>query len=164
MAKMIQVPYKTKRYFTTDDIAHLIYFQLPKLLMYGEKYKDMSADGKLFYMLCLDLIKLSMKEGWKDEYGRYYIKMSLETIKKRMNCQNTKAVNLKKELIKFELMESVRVGQGKADRLYILQLDYTNEDIYKANNDHEDIENDELSTSETVEPLQPQENSRFAEF
>ena len=40
-----------------------------------------------------------------------------------MNCQNrrAKAVNLKKELIKFELMESVRVGQVKAVRLYILQ-------------------------------------------
>ena len=73
MAKMIQVPYKTKRYFTTDDIAHLIYFQFPKLLMSGEKYKDMSADGKLFYMLCLDLISFHERR-LKDEYGRYSIK------------------------------------------------------------------------------------------
>src|SRR4051812_38610891 len=111
MAKMIQIPYQTKRYFTNDDNANLIYFQFPKLLMYGEKYKKMSGDGKLFYMLCLDLIKLSMKKGWKDEYGRYYIKISIETIKGRMNCQNTKAVNLKKELIKYELMEVARMGQ-----------------------------------------------------
>jgi hypothetical protein len=159
MAKMIQVPYKTKRYFTNDDYANLIYFQVPKLLMYGESYKKMSADGKLFYVLCLDLIKLSMKKGWKDEYGRYYIKMSLETIKERMDCQNTKAVNLKKELVKYELMEVVRIGQGKADRLYILQLEYTEEDIYKANNDHQDIENDEFQNSENQRTLQPQENS-----
>lgn len=127
--------------------------------MYGEKYKKMSADCKLFYMICLDLIKLSMKKGWKDEQGRYYIKMSLETIKERMNCQNTKAVNLKKELIKHDLMEVVRVGQGKADRLYILQLEYTDEDIYKANHDHEDIKNDEEEDSGTFGSLQPQENS-----
>lgn len=159
MAQMIQVPDLTKRYFTSDDNASLIYFQFPKLLMYGEKYKPMSSDGKLFYMLCLDLITLSMKKGWKDEYGRYYIKMSLETIKDRMNCQNTKAVNLKKELIEYGLMEVVRIGQGKADRLYILQLDYTSEDIYRANNDHEGIENDEDVISENLGALQPQENS-----
>lgn len=147
------------RYFTNADSANLIYFQFPKLLMYGEKYKKMSADGKLFYMLCLDLIKLSMQKGWKDEYGRYYIKMSLETIKDRMNCQNTKAVNLKKELIQHDLMEVVRIGQGKADRLYILQLDYDEEDIYKANHDHEDIENDEFFHSHNAGTLEPHENS-----
>lgn len=159
MAKMTQVPYQTKRYFTNDDNANLIYFQFPKLLMYGERYKKMSGDGKLFYMLCLDLIKLSMKKGWKDEYGRYYIKISIETIKVRMNCQNTKAVNLKKELAKYELMEVMRMGQGKADRLYILQLDYTDSDIYKANNDHEDIENDEDKSSGIVGDLEAHENS-----
>ena len=47
----------------------------------------------------------------------------------------------------------------KADRLYILQLDYTDEDIYKANNDHEDIKNDEFQSSQTLETLQPHENS-----
>ncbi|OIK14230.1 hypothetical protein BIV60_12030 [Bacillus sp. MUM 116] len=147
------------RYFTNADNANLIYFQFPKLLMYGEKYKKMSGDGKLFYMLCLDLIKLSMKRGWKDEEGHYYIKMSLETIKERMNCQNTKAVNLKKELITYGLMEAMRIGQGKSDRLYILQLEYTDEDIYKANNDHEGIENDEEPPLGNPGSLEPQENS-----
>ncbi|PFA66868.1 hypothetical protein CN378_12710 [Bacillus sp. AFS015802] len=161
MAKIIQVPYPTKRYFTNEDHANLIYFQFPKLLMYGDTYKSMSSDSKLLYMLCLDLIKLSMRKNWKDEYGRYYIKLSVETIKDRLNCQNTKAINLKKELINHELMEVVRVGQGKADRLYILQLDYSEEDIYKANNDHEDIENDEIAPEENVGALGAVENSDF---
>ncbi|MEK4444318.1 replication initiator protein A [Niallia sp. FSL K6-0077] len=139
------------RYFTNDDNANLIYFQFPKLLMYGEKYKNMSGDSKLFYMLCLDLIKLSMRKGWKDKEGRYYIKMSIETIKDRMNCKNSKAVNLKKELIKFGLLEEMRLGQGKGNRLYILQLEYSESDIYKANNDHEDITNDEDGSSESSE-------------
>ena len=75
MNGMNQLPNKAKKYFTDDDVANLIHFQFPKLLMYGEKYKIMSADGKLFYMICLDLIKLSIKNGWKDEYGRYYINL-----------------------------------------------------------------------------------------
>lgn len=157
MEKMIQVPYKTKRYFTNDDNANLIYFQFPKLLMYGDKYKKMSADGKLFYMLCLDLIKLSMKNGWKDEYGRYYIKMSLDTIQERMNCAREKANNLKKELCSYELMEVKRIGQGKSNRLYVLQLEYSDEDIYKANNDHEDIQNDEESILKDLGALESQQ-------
>lgn len=132
---------------------------MPKIIVYGEKYKKMSDSGKLFYMICLDLIKLSMKKGWKDEQGRYYIKMSLDTIKDRMNCQNTKAVNLKKELIAFDLMKIKRLGQGKADRLYILQAEFTEADIYKANNDHEDIGNDEETISENTGALETQENS-----
>jgi Replication initiator protein A (RepA) N-terminus len=159
MAKIIQVPYPTKRYFTNEDHANLIYFQFPKILMYGDAYKTMSSDSKLLYMLCLDLIKLSMKRNWKDEYGRYYIKLSVETIKNRLSCQNTKAIKLKKELINHQLMEVVRVGQGKADRLYILQLDYSEDDIYKANNDHENIENDEIVPDENTGDLVPVENS-----
>lgn len=147
------------RYFTNADNASLIHFQFPKLLIYGEKYKKMSGDGKLLYMICLDLIKLSMKNGWKDKKGRYYIKFSLEVIKDRMNCQNTKAVNLKKELDKFGLMKEKRIGQGKANRIYVLQLEYTDADIYKANNDHEDIENDEDTGSEKFGDLEPHENS-----
>lgn len=131
------------RYFTNADNANLIYFQFPKILMYGEKYKKMSSDAKLLYMLTLDLIKLSMKKGWKDEHGHYYIKMSLETIQERMNCGKEKAVKLKKELAKYKLLEEKRVGLGKANRLYILQLEYSDNDIYRANNDHEGIENDE---------------------
>lgn len=132
------------RYFTNADHANLIFFQFPKLLMYGEKYREMSSDSKLLYMLSLDLIKLSMKHGWKDKEGRYYIKMSLETIQDRLNCAKQKAQKLKKELETFGLLEEERIGLGKSNRLYVLQLEYTDQDIIKANIDHEDIENDEV--------------------
>lgn len=145
------------RYFTNADNANLIYFQFPKILMYGEKYRKMSGDGKIFYILCLDLIKLSMKNDWKDKDGHYYIKMSIETIQDRMNCGNKKAIKLKKELEAFGLIDEKRVGQGKSNRLYVLQLEYTDADIYKANNDHEGIENDEDIPSENFGALELQE-------
>jgi hypothetical protein len=138
------------RYFTNADHANLIFFQFPKLLMYGEKYREMSSDSKLLYMLALDLIKLSMKHGWKDKEGRYYIKMSLETIQERLNCAKQKAQKLKKELETYGLLEEERVGFGKSNRLFVLQLEYTDEDIIKANMDHEDIPNDENKTSSEV--------------
>jgi len=135
---------QTNRYFTSADHANLIYFQFPKLLMYGQKYREMSSDSKLLYMISLDLIKLSMKHGWKDKEGRYYIKLSLETIQERLNCAKQKAQKLKKELEKFGLMTEERLGLGKANRLFVLQLEYTDEDIIKANIDHEDLKNDEI--------------------
>lgn len=147
------------RYFNNLDHDKLIYFQMPKVLIYGEKYKSLSNDAKLLYMLCLDLTKLSMEnhgktdkngnvQNWKDEKG-FYIKLSLEKIQKLMNCGKTKAVKLKKELEKHNLLEQKRQGLNKSNLLYVLQLEYTEEDIIKVNNLHEEfLEDDEQGLNE----------------
>lgn len=138
-----------KRYFTEKDHDKLIYFQMPKMLVYADKYKNLSNDAKVLYTVCLDLIKLSMENHgrydeqgniqiWKDEKG-FFISLSVKTICQILNCGRDKAIKLKKELEKYELIEQKRIGVQRANLLYVLQLDYTEEDIYKVNNKHEEI-------------------------
>lgn len=127
-----------KRYFTTMDHDKLIYFKMPKVLVYAERYKKMSNDAKVLYTICLDLIHLSMEnhgvkgQVWKDENG-YFIRLSIDKICELLNCGRDKAIKLKKELEKFGLLEQKRVGLNKSNLLYVLQLEYTENDIYKIN-------------------------------
>jgi hypothetical protein len=144
----------TKRYFTAMDYDKLIYFQMPKVLMYAEKYKNLGNDAKLLYMVCFDLIKVSMtnhgkrdKNGniqcWKDENG-YFIRLSLEKIQKIMRCGKGKAVQLKQKLEKYNLLEQKRIGLNKANLLYVMQLEYTKEDICVINEVEESLMKDDL--------------------
>lgn len=161
------------RYFNAIDYDKLIYFQMPKILMYGEKYEKLSNDAKMLYMICFDLTKVSMSNhgkkdrygnilNWKDEKG-FYIKMSNEKIEKVMKCGTTKAVKLKKELQKFGLLEQKRVGLNKANLLYVLQLEYSENDIYTVNQLHENMLDEEPGEmkegkKEESEPLGDQRN------
>lgn len=144
----------TKRFFTEFDFDKLIYFQMPKVLMYGEKYEKLSNDAKLLYMFCYDLIKVSMSnhgkrdqqghiQKWKDENG-FFIKLTVKNICKIMKCAHTKAVSLKKELKEFDLILESQVGLKQANLIYVLQVDFTENDVYSVNQFHEKLlENDE---------------------
>lgn len=149
-----------KKYFDTTDYDKLIHFQFPKVLMYGDKYSELSNDAKLLYMVCFDLTRISMenhgrrdrngnRQNWKDDNG-FFIKLSLEKIQQVMKCGKTKAVKLKKDLEKYSLLKQKRVGVQRANLIYVMQLDYNEDDIYNVN----DIEDDLLS-DEDVEPDKP---------
>lgn len=131
-----------KRFFTIEDNQSLIYFQLPKVLMVGEKYKSLSNDAKLLYSYYLDLNLKSMKYGWKDDEGRYYIKFKDKNAMEFIGCATQKLSNLKKELDKYDLIHVVRTGQGKTNITYVLKLDYTDEDVYKVNEEFDNVAED----------------------
>lgn len=140
-----------KRYFTIDDTQNLIYFQLPKVLMVAERYEKMSNDAKLLYVYYLDLNTRSMRSGWKDEDGRYYIKFSDEKAMKFIHCAKQKMSNLKKELRKFGLIETKKTGQGYVDIQYVLKLHYTDADVYEVEKAFEDVVDNSNEIDEKAE-------------
>lgn len=153
----------SKKYFTDNEHDKLIYFQMPKVLVYGEKYEKLSNDAKMLYMVCFDLIKISMenhgkynkygkRQNWKDEKG-FYIKLSIESIKKVMKCGRNKAINLKSDLEKCDLLEQKRVGLNQANLLYVLQLDFSESDIYTVNELHEELMEEPKEEKKESKPL-----------
>lgn len=123
----------TPRYFTDKDNDLLIYFKLPKVLMVAEKYKKLSNDAKLLYAYYLNLNTMSMERGWKDGEGRYYVKLKNKNAMAFVGCASEKLSKLKTELVKFGLIQSQRMGQGKTNKTYVLRLEYTEQDIYRTN-------------------------------
>ncbi|MCU6330458.1 replication initiator protein A, partial [Enterobacter quasiroggenkampii] len=95
-------------YFTDQDLDSLVFFQVPKVLVLGERYKKMKPNALKLYMVLFDRMKLSMSNGWKDKDGRYYVRMSQDGAAKIFEWSPTTFRNMKKELEKFGLLDQVQ--------------------------------------------------------
>ncbi|MGO5049185.1 DUF6017 domain-containing protein [Dysosmobacter sp. Sow4_B12] len=109
-------------YFYGDESEQFSYYRLPRLLVTGQRFKNLSTDAKLLYGLLLDRMGLSAKHGWYDEQGRVYIYYTLAEIQADMNCGHEKAVKMLAELDTgkgFGLIERVKQGQGRPTKIYV---------------------------------------------
>jgi len=140
-----------KRYFTDNNRDNLIHYQVPKVLAIGERYKKMNANAKWLYVLLLDRIKLSMLNEWKDEKGRYYVRMSEDKGSQLLGVSGKTFRNMKKTLQEYDLLEEERQGLTKSNKLYVLMLDYTDDDIYTLNNDVDDMLEEEEKHAQNVD-------------
>lgn len=127
------------KYFTANDMNNLVFYQVPKVLLIGEKYKEMNPNALKLYIVLIDRIKLSMTNNWKDELGRYYVRMSIEKGSDLLGFSDSTFKRAKKELTKFELLEEKREGKNKTNVLYPLQVEFTDDDVIKINREVDDV-------------------------
>ena len=112
-------------YFYGDESEQFSYYRIPRLLVTGYQFKNLSIDAKLLYGLMLDRMSLSARNGWYDQIGRVYIFYSLEEVMANLNCGHDKAVKLLAELDTAKgigLIERVKQGQGKPTIIYVKQF------------------------------------------
>ena len=60
-------------YYYGGESEQFAFYRIPRQLVTGSYFKNLSTDAKLLYGLLLDRMSLSMKNGWYDEQGRVYI-------------------------------------------------------------------------------------------
>lgn len=109
-------------YYYGDESNQFSFYRIPRQLVTGERFKQLSTDAKLLYGLLLDRMGLSAKNGWYDGAGRVYIYYTLEEIQNDLLCAHGKAVKLLAELDKgkgFSLIERVKQGQGRPTKIYV---------------------------------------------
>jgi len=109
-------------YFYGDESEQFSYYRIPRLLVTGAQFKNLSTDSKLLYGLMLDRMGLSMKNHWYDHRGRVYIHYTLDEIQAALNCGHNKGVRLLAELdtvTGIGLIERVKQGQGHPTRIYV---------------------------------------------
>ena len=112
-------------YFYGSQVKSYSFIRFPRLLMTGEEFRGLSTDAKMLYVMLLDRMGLSMRNGWLDEEGRVYIYYTLDEIQEDLNCGHDKAVKLLKELDTqngIGLIERIKQGQGKPARIYVRQF------------------------------------------
>lgn len=107
------------------------FYQLPKVFFTNEKYMQLSNDAKIAYALLKDRLELSIKNNWFDENGDIFFIFTNEKLKNILNCHDGKLTKIKKELSKADLLEQVRCGQGKPNKLYLKNPAITKEDVYE---------------------------------
>lgn len=91
------------------------FVMLPKFVL------DMhiSCRAKLLYSFMLDRTKLSLENHWSDSQGKVYIKFSLLSIQKILDCSKNTATNVLEELKRHELIEAKKDEFGKCNKIFV---------------------------------------------
>ena len=106
-------------YIFRDQAESFQFYRFPKILFTEKIFKDLSVAAKVLYGLLLDRTDLSRENGWVDEEKRVYVYYSIRNVKKSLQCANSKACGLLKELDEFGLIERRKTGQGKPTIIYV---------------------------------------------
>ncbi len=102
-----------------NEVKNNAFYQFPQWLLKEEHYKNLGDKAKLMYMLLFDRRTLSIKNKWYDDDGQIYMYFTIEQFMQELNCSNKAVVKAKKELVEVGLLEEVRQGVNKPNRLYI---------------------------------------------
>ena len=106
-------------YFHEEESEQFAFYRIPQILFKDEKFAKLSTDAKVLYGLFLNRVSLSKKNHWIDEQGRVYVYYTLENIQENLHCASQKAMKLLKELESYGLIERVKQGLCKPDRIYV---------------------------------------------
>jgi hypothetical protein len=112
-------------YYYGTEADQFSFYRIPRVLMTGYNFKQLSSDAKILYGLMLDRMSLSMKNGWIDDANKVYIYFTLDEIQESMNCSHTTGTKIVAELDAgngIGLIERVKQGQGRPARIYVKNL------------------------------------------
>lgn len=109
-------------YFYGREADLFSFYRIPKLMIADKRFAEMKCEAKLLYGIMLDRMQLSTKNHWLDERGRVYIYYTIERIMADLGCKHEKAGKLLAELERFGLIERVRQGMGRPDRIYVCKF------------------------------------------
>ena len=138
-----------------NEVENNQFFKFPKWL-FDEPYINLKDRTKLMYMLLWDRLSLSKKNNWYDDDGRVYIYYTIEQLKGELKCSTQSVVIAKKELSDFGLIEEVRQGVNKPNKIYVYGLlknrsqDFQNLDEGLLKNRSQDFQNIEGTKTEYI--------------
>lgn len=142
-------------YYEANSVYGTLFFQFPKVLMYGEQYKHLSSDAKLAYMVLKDRLEYSLRNSWVDEENHVYFIFTNQELENLFNCHNQKVVKIKKELESAHLLMQKQLGfnpktkKNEPNRLYLSKLDVKATDVYLRGEDSPKV-SQALATSGNV--------------
>ena len=116
----------------SEVTGFLAFFKFPKPFIYDEKYKKLSNNAKLLYMLLFDRLELSLKNGWHDKEGNVFQYYTNEQLMIDLNCNSNKTIiKIKKELKDAGLITEVRQGMNLPNRIYLGALNGSVESTFQ---------------------------------
>ena len=143
------------KFYQADNVYGALFFQFPKVLMYGQQYRKLSDTAKLAYMVLKDRLEYSLRNHWVDEEGHVYFIFTNQELMDLFNCSKGKLANVKKELEKAGLLYqkamhfNPKTGKNEPNRLYLAELDMQSSDVY-LRGEYGQKEPQTLATSESL--------------
>lgn len=123
------------------------FYMLHKALFVNEKYKKLSDSAKVTYAILNDRVSLSIKNNWIDDNGDIYFIFTNESLQNILDKSKNTITKIKKELQEVGLLEQIRTGFNKPNKLYLHDIE-TNisveKDIQTSSVTHDDMESRNL--------------------
>ena len=117
----------------TNDIASMQFYKFDKWLLMEEGLKKLSPTAKMLYMIIKDREELSLKNAnaFTDKDGYLFQYFDQQKASDLLGVSLTAIKKAFKDLVQYKLIESVRQGLGKPNRLYVLDYKVTQDTINK---------------------------------
>ena len=80
----------TYDYFYGGQSESFSFYRIPRQLITGAEFRNLSTDAKLLYGMMLDRMGLSARNGWYDELDRVYIYYTVDEITEDLCCGHNK--------------------------------------------------------------------------
>lgn len=110
-------------FYGPDNAEQYSFYRIPKRLITGEEFQEISTETKLLHGLMLDRLQLSIRNHWMDALNRVYIIYTVEDIMTDLHCGNKKACKMLSELEnKIGLIKRKRQVLGKPSLIYVMKF------------------------------------------
>lgn len=116
-----------------------------------EKYKKLSDSAKVTYAILNDRVSLSIKNNWIDQNGDIYFIFTNENLQEVLDKSKNTITKIKKELQEVGLLEQVKTGFNRPNKLYLHEIE-TNITIEKEiqNSTSNDDESSDIKDSQIM--------------
>ncbi|WP_298789217.1 replication initiator protein A [uncultured Marinococcus sp.] len=149
------------RFVNIFEEYKLKHVQVPKVFLTGEgQYQNMSNDAKMAWAILRDRWTLSKKNGWFDDNGDIYFIFTQEEICKRLGVSVSKWQRVQKQLKELDLLHTKRMGQNKANRIYLKWPEISKEDVYEM----DDMDSQSEEETESHGPVGKFQNETSGSF
>ena len=140
----------------TLELASQQFYKFEKWILAESKLKKLSPTAKLLYMVIRDREELSLKnaEYFTDKDGYLFQYFDQEKAGELLGLSKNAIVKAFKDLQEYKLIESVRQGQGKPNRLYVLDYEVSEDTLKELS-----YENKKASTGGTVKATNTNKNN-----
>lgn len=110
-------------YHLSDRLNTGDFVKIPMSIIESEDYQSLDATALYLYGLLERRMNLSLINHWHDENGRVYFYYTKEQIADDLRVSLSTAARTVQKLIDVGLLEKVRQGKSKPNRLYLLKPD-----------------------------------------
>lgn len=142
---------------TLQSYNTIQFYQIPQAFYHNPKYIGMNPSSRETYAMLRNLLPLSINNGWINEAGEIYVKLSREKLMLRLGIKKDKMSKVFKELRELGLVVEKRVGCNRCNEIYICDA----EDLNKVYSDAEllDLLDDEVDENKQDERVANTRNS-----
>lgn len=143
---------------TVAEINQDRFYKMPKELFTSDLYKELNSDARVLYAMLADRKELSRDNNWVDENKDIYLNYSRKSLAELIGVSVNTVTKAFKLLVKCRLIDDVRQGLNKSNRIYVLKVDYTVDN--KGISERSTQDSNGLHTNET-EPNETEKIKRY---